>query len=90
MKATSTGLWRDLNGRVLRLKGKEAVLTNRGFELLQFLSIILTASTRHHRSWDMPGQTPNCFQRKSATTFSGQDDSGSTGDPLSPGQPPWS
>jgi len=31
------GLWLDPNGRVLRHKGKEAVLTNREFELLQFL-----------------------------------------------------
>jgi hypothetical protein len=31
------GLWLDPNGRVLRHKGKKAVLTNREFELLQFL-----------------------------------------------------
>jgi len=31
------GLWLDPNGRVLRHKGNEAVLTNREFELLQFL-----------------------------------------------------
>jgi DNA-binding response OmpR family regulator len=31
------GLWLDPNGRVLRHKGKEAVLTDREFELLQFL-----------------------------------------------------
>jgi DNA-binding response OmpR family regulator len=31
------GLWLDPDGRVLRHKGKEAVLTNREFELLQFL-----------------------------------------------------
>jgi DNA-binding response OmpR family regulator len=31
------GLWLDPEGRVLRHKGKEAVLTNREFELLQFL-----------------------------------------------------
>jgi hypothetical protein len=31
------GLWLDPNGRVLRHKGKEAVLTQREFELLQFL-----------------------------------------------------
>jgi hypothetical protein len=31
------GLWLDPNGRVLRHKGKEAVLTHREFELLQFL-----------------------------------------------------
>ena len=31
------GLWLDPHGRVLRHKGKEAVLTNREFELLQFL-----------------------------------------------------
>jgi hypothetical protein len=31
------GLWLDPNGRVLRHKGKRAVLTNREFELLQFL-----------------------------------------------------
>lgn len=31
------GLWVDPNGRVLRYKGKEAVLTMREFELLQFL-----------------------------------------------------
>jgi hypothetical protein len=31
------GLWLDPNGRVLRHRGKEAVLTNREFELLQFL-----------------------------------------------------
>jgi hypothetical protein len=34
---TLQGLWLDPNGRVLRHKGKEAVLTNREFELLQFL-----------------------------------------------------
>ena len=31
------GLWLDPDGRVLRHKGKEAVLTHREFELLQFL-----------------------------------------------------
>jgi hypothetical protein len=31
------GLWLDPHGRVLRHKGNEAVLTNREFELLQFL-----------------------------------------------------
>ena len=31
------GLWLDPDGRVLRHKGKEVVLTNREFELLQFL-----------------------------------------------------
>ena len=31
------GLWLDPDGRVLRHKGKQAVLTNREFELLQFL-----------------------------------------------------
>ena len=31
------GLWLDPDGRVLRHKGNEAVLTNREFELLQFL-----------------------------------------------------
>ena len=31
------GLWLDPNGRVVRHKGREAVLTNREFELLQFL-----------------------------------------------------
>jgi hypothetical protein len=31
------GLWLDPNGRVLRHKGQEVVLTNREFELLQFL-----------------------------------------------------
>jgi hypothetical protein len=31
------GLWLDPNGRLLRHKGKEAVLTHREFELLQFL-----------------------------------------------------
>jgi DNA-binding response OmpR family regulator len=31
------GLWLDPEGRVLRHKGKEAVLTSREFELLQFL-----------------------------------------------------
>ena len=31
------GLWLDPDGRILRHKGKEAVLTNREFELLQFL-----------------------------------------------------
>jgi two-component system, OmpR family, manganese sensing response regulator len=31
------GLWLDPDGRVLRHKGQEAVLTNREFELLQFL-----------------------------------------------------
>jgi DNA-binding response OmpR family regulator len=31
------GLWLDPDGRVLRHKGKEAVLTNREFDLLQFL-----------------------------------------------------
>ena len=31
------GLWLDPAGRVLRHKGKEAVLTHREFELLQFL-----------------------------------------------------
>jgi hypothetical protein len=31
------GLWLDPDGRLLRHKGKEAVLTNREFELLQFL-----------------------------------------------------
>ena len=31
------GLWLDPQGRVLRLKGREAVLTNREFQLLQFL-----------------------------------------------------
>lgn len=31
------GLWVDPSGRVLRYKGKEAVLTQREFELLQFL-----------------------------------------------------
>jgi DNA-binding response OmpR family regulator len=31
------GLWLDPSGRVLRHKGKEAVLTHREFELLQFL-----------------------------------------------------
>jgi Transcriptional regulatory protein, C terminal len=31
------GLWLDPNDRVLRLNGKEAVLTHREFELLQFL-----------------------------------------------------
>jgi Transcriptional regulatory protein, C terminal len=31
------GLWLDPEGRVLRHKGNEAVLTNREFELLQFL-----------------------------------------------------
>ena len=31
------GLWLDPNGRVVRHKGKEAVLTTREFELLQFL-----------------------------------------------------
>jgi len=31
------GLWLDPEGRVLRHKGQEAVLTNREFELLQFL-----------------------------------------------------
>ena len=31
------GLWLDPDGRVVRHKGKEAVLTHREFELLQFL-----------------------------------------------------
>jgi DNA-binding response OmpR family regulator len=31
------GLWLDPDGRVLRHKGREAVLTNREFELVQFL-----------------------------------------------------
>ena len=31
------GLWLDPDGQVVRHKGKEAVLTNREFELLQFL-----------------------------------------------------
>ena len=31
------GLWLDPDGRLLRHKGNEAVLTNREFELLQFL-----------------------------------------------------
>ncbi|MGA7986921.1 MAG: winged helix-turn-helix domain-containing protein [Candidatus Dormiibacterota bacterium] len=31
------GLWLDPNGRVVRHKGQEAVLTHREFELLQFL-----------------------------------------------------
>ena len=31
------GLWLDPDGRVLRHKGQEEVLTNREFELLQFL-----------------------------------------------------
>jgi len=31
------GLWLDPNGRVVRHKGQQAVLTNREFELLQFL-----------------------------------------------------
>jgi hypothetical protein len=31
------GLWLDPDGRILRHKGKEAILTNREFELLQFL-----------------------------------------------------
>jgi hypothetical protein len=31
------GLWLDPDGRVVRHKGKEAVLTNREFQLLQFL-----------------------------------------------------
>ena len=34
---TLQGLWLDPDGRILRHKGKEAVLTNREFELLQFL-----------------------------------------------------
>src|ERR1700693_1155915 len=31
------GLWLDPNGRIVRHKGREAVLTHREFELLQFL-----------------------------------------------------
>jgi hypothetical protein len=34
---TLQGLWLDPEGRVLRHKGEEAVLTNREFDLLQFL-----------------------------------------------------
>jgi Transcriptional regulatory protein, C terminal len=34
---TLQGLWLDPDGRVVRHKGKEAVLTNREFQLLQFL-----------------------------------------------------
>ena len=39
------GLWLDPDGPVLRPKGKEAVLTNREFELLQFLLHIQHAGT---------------------------------------------
>ncbi len=34
---TLQGLWLDPDGRLLRHKGKEAALTQREFELLQFL-----------------------------------------------------
>jgi len=52
-------------------RGRRRWLTNREFELLQFLldhpSPLLTP---RHRSWDMRGQILPCSQKKSATTVS--------------------
>jgi DNA-binding response OmpR family regulator len=56
------GLWLDPNGRVLRHKGKEVALTNREFELLQFLLYhphrFYTASQIKAFAWSDPALLP--------------------------------
>jgi hypothetical protein len=56
------GLWLDPNGRVVRHKGKEAVLTKREFQLLQFLldhpHRFFTASQIMGQAWSDPALFP--------------------------------
>jgi DNA-binding response OmpR family regulator len=56
------GLWLDPDGRVLRHKGQEAVLTHREFELLQFLlehpHRFYTASQIMGHAWSDAGLFP--------------------------------
>ena len=65
------GLWLDHDGSMLRHKGREVVLTNREFELLQFLLDHPHRFTRRRRSRGMPGRTQPCSQKKSAITCRG-------------------